>query len=327
MGRVPGPRRPVTRGRDLIGGTRPRGGRQGQQLPAVAGGVRRDPATAEDRREVVGHRRIRVEAQDRVGLRQLRGELLAVALGHAADRHDGPGACPGLGILEVRRLEQRVDGVLLGLLDEPAGVDDRDVGVRGVVDEVPALGAEPAGQLLGVDVVARAPQRHQSDTPTGGSLRARCDRHAGSLRGCAPSPWSCHWCSTDTTTCRGRCASRSAATWTASTSAGAVRRRHTDLPRLREGGVGAQFWSVYVPSNLPGDARRHRRPSSRSTSSTGSCSALRRPTSRSRRRADEVEAAHGGGPHRVAHGRRGRPRRSSARWARCGRCTRSACAT
>ena len=23
---------------------------------------------------------------------------------------------------------------------------------------------------------------------------------------------------------------------------------HTDLPRLREGGVGAQFWCVYVPS-------------------------------------------------------------------------------
>lgn len=26
---------------------------------------------------------------------------------------------------------------------------------------------------------------------------------------------------------------------------------HTDLPRLREGGVGAQYWSVYVPSDLP----------------------------------------------------------------------------
>jgi len=26
---------------------------------------------------------------------------------------------------------------------------------------------------------------------------------------------------------------------------------HTDLPRLRAGRVGAQFWSVYVPSNLP----------------------------------------------------------------------------
>lgn len=29
---------------------------------------------------------------------------------------------------------------------------------------------------------------------------------------------------------------------------------HTDLPRLREGGVGAQFWSVYVPSQLQGSA-------------------------------------------------------------------------
>ena len=29
----------------------------------------------------------------------------------------------------------------------------------------------------------------------------------------------------------------------------------TDIPRLRAGGVGGQFWSVYVPS----DARRRRR--------------------------------------------------------------------
>jgi len=28
---------------------------------------------------------------------------------------------------------------------------------------------------------------------------------------------------------------------------------HTDLPRLRRGGVGAQFWSVFVPSSLAGD--------------------------------------------------------------------------
>jgi membrane dipeptidase len=30
-------------------------------------------------------------------------------------------------------------------------------------------------------------------------------------------------------------------------------RLHTDLARLRAGGVGAQFWSVYVPSELQGD--------------------------------------------------------------------------
>ena len=29
---------------------------------------------------------------------------------------------------------------------------------------------------------------------------------------------------------------------------------HTDLPRLRQGGVGAQFWSVYVPGALQGEA-------------------------------------------------------------------------
>jgi membrane dipeptidase len=33
-----------------------------------------------------------------------------------------------------------------------------------------------------------------------------------------------------------------------------VPRLHTDLPRLRRGGVGAQFWSVYVPGTLAGDA-------------------------------------------------------------------------
>ncbi|MEU9609373.1 dipeptidase [Streptomyces sp. NPDC048057] len=30
-------------------------------------------------------------------------------------------------------------------------------------------------------------------------------------------------------------------------------RLHTDIPRLRAGGVGAQFWSVYVPSDLAGE--------------------------------------------------------------------------
>lgn len=30
---------------------------------------------------------------------------------------------------------------------------------------------------------------------------------------------------------------------------------HTDIPRLRAGGVGAQFWSVYVPSHYPAPVR------------------------------------------------------------------------
>jgi membrane dipeptidase len=36
--------------------------------------------------------------------------------------------------------------------------------------------------------------------------------------------------------------------------AGPVPSLQTDLPRLRRGGVGGQFWSVFVPSDLPGHA-------------------------------------------------------------------------
>lgn len=36
--------------------------------------------------------------------------------------------------------------------------------------------------------------------------------------------------------------------------AGPVPSLQTDLPRLRQGGVGGQFWSVFVPSDLPGHA-------------------------------------------------------------------------
>jgi membrane dipeptidase len=35
---------------------------------------------------------------------------------------------------------------------------------------------------------------------------------------------------------------------------GPVPGTHTDIPRLVEGGVGGQFWSVYVPATLAGDA-------------------------------------------------------------------------
>ena len=33
-----------------------------------------------------------------------------------------------------------------------------------------------------------------------------------------------------------------------------VGKTHTDIPRLVEGGVGGQFWSVFVPPSLPGAA-------------------------------------------------------------------------
>ena len=65
--------------------------------------------------------------------------------------------------LEVGGLEQRVDGVLLGRLDEAAGVDQHRVGGRRVVDQPEPVRRQPAGELLGVHLVARAAERHEGD--------------------------------------------------------------------------------------------------------------------------------------------------------------------
>ncbi|GAA2790579.1 hypothetical protein GCM10020219_072450 [Nonomuraea dietziae] len=92
-----------------------------------------------------------VEGDDRAGLGQRLGQLVAIALGHAA-RGDHLGA-------RVRRGQQRVDGVLLRRVDEAAGVDDDDVWV--VVTQLPTGSVESRGELLGVDLVARAAQSDQ----------------------------------------------------------------------------------------------------------------------------------------------------------------------
>ena len=56
--------------------------------------------------------------------------------------------------------------------------------------------------------------------------------------------------STGTTTCRGRCATHAAYDLDAYPLDVRQSATCTDLVRLAEGGVGAQFWSVFVPCNL-----------------------------------------------------------------------------
>ena len=101
-----------------------------------------------------------VEAEHRVGLGQALREVGAVPLGQTAHRDDRLRAA---GLLEVGGREQRVDGVLLGLLDEPAGVHDDGVRVGRVCDEGEPARRQPARQLLGVDLVAGAAQGHERD--------------------------------------------------------------------------------------------------------------------------------------------------------------------
>ncbi len=96
---------------------------------------------------------------------------------------------------------------------------------------------------------------------------------------------------------------------------------HTDLPRLVEGGVGGQFWSVYVPTHLAGEAAvdrdagagRRRPPAGR---------AVRRPAGPG----DHGRRGRGGlarRPDRVAAGGRGRPLDRLLARARCGCCSTS----
>ena len=135
-----------------------------QQRAAVARGVRHERAAGEDVVEPVADGAVVVEAEDR-RLGQRPGQLRAVPLGHAADGDDGRAG--------VGRGEDRVDRVLLGGLDEAAGVHQDGVGAVGVVHQLVALGGQPPGQLLGVDLVARAAEGHHRHSPPDGNVLPR----------------------------------------------------------------------------------------------------------------------------------------------------------
>ena len=68
--------------------------------------------------------------------------------------------------LVLRHLEDRVDALFLGRVDERAGVDDDDVGVVGRVDQRVAGGLDLAEHQLGVDLVLRTTERHEVDALT-----------------------------------------------------------------------------------------------------------------------------------------------------------------
>lgn len=150
----------VPRQRDLGSRLLALGRADRQQLAPVARGVRGVDAAVQDGLEAVGDVRVVVEAEHAVGLGQRLGELLAVPLGHAADRDDGLGSAV---TLEVIGFQERVDGVLLGGFDEATGVDDRDVRFLGVLDELPAVRLQAACELLRVHLVTGAAKSDECD--------------------------------------------------------------------------------------------------------------------------------------------------------------------
>ena len=112
-------------------------------------------------------------AEDGVDFRNLFQQLGAVALRHAAGDDQLP-ARPRL--LVFGHLQDGVDRLLLGLVDERAGVDHQYLGGFGVLGQlVPGLLGEPEHHL-GVNEVLGAAQRHHAD------LHHRRAYHAGAQR-------------------------------------------------------------------------------------------------------------------------------------------------
>ena len=94
-------------------------------------------------------------------------DLVAVALDEAAGDDDALGFSAVL-LLVLDHLEDGVDGLLLGGVDEAAGVDDDDLGVFGAGGEFGAVVMEQAHHDLGVDEVFGAAEGDEADL---GSVR------------------------------------------------------------------------------------------------------------------------------------------------------------
>ena len=119
----------------------------------MAGG--REAGGGEDGFELAG-------ADDGVDFGDVGDDFVAVALDEAAGDDELAGAAAG-GDLVLRHFEDGVDGLLLGGVDEAAGVDDDDVGVFGVGGERGAAVVEQAHHDLGVDEVFGAAEGDEAD--------------------------------------------------------------------------------------------------------------------------------------------------------------------
>jgi len=58
----------------------------------------------------------------------------------------------------VGEREDRVDALAPCFFDECTGVDDHDVGVRGVIGALQSVAVEETDDLVGVDLVLRTPE-------------------------------------------------------------------------------------------------------------------------------------------------------------------------
>ena len=91
-------------------------------------------------------------------------DFVAVALDEAAGYDDALGfSSVGSADFVLDHLEDGVDGLLLGGVDEAAGVDDDDLGVFGARGELGSVVVEQAHHDFGVDEVFGAAEGDEAD--------------------------------------------------------------------------------------------------------------------------------------------------------------------
>ena len=101
-----------------------------------------------------------VQTDNGVNLGQIAAQLLRISLRQAAS-HD---QCPALaGFTELVQLENRINGFLLGLVDEPAGINDQYIGLFGVVSQDHPVARERAEHDFAVHEVLGATEADQPD--------------------------------------------------------------------------------------------------------------------------------------------------------------------
>ena len=109
----------------------------------------------------LGHQVMEIgESQEQVDLGDLLLQLRLVPLHQATDRHD---RFDRRRSLQLRGREHRVDGLLLGRVDEPAGVHQDHVGVREMRRYLGTVAHELADEPLGIDRRLVAPQRDHAE--------------------------------------------------------------------------------------------------------------------------------------------------------------------
>ena len=93
---------------------------------------------------------VAVKPGNGVDLRDLGGQLTAVALGQTAGDNDSPQTA---GLLFAHSVENGGNGLLLGGIDKAAGVDDGAVGRRGIAADGVAGLLQRIGHAFGIDTV------------------------------------------------------------------------------------------------------------------------------------------------------------------------------